>query len=236
MHYTDGSQAPPWLFFFEVCMHHFREIDSLPITAVRLVFIWVVALRTSHQMEIEFKRNTLWVKGPLVGPQRASRTSGKPGYFHHDFFEWKGKRWGIRFQATAKDGPVRDTGTTHGILKSKFPSPLPQKPREVRSTGGLQLPQSFWEAAEKAREKWLAIQLRRTSEGVEGKFELDKCLGRMRSRKIGACANFTAEVDGQFYWGQFLLEERPEPGDKPVGWEPSQFPSAGLPSLGKRRP
>jgi hypothetical protein len=72
------------------------------------------------------------------------------------------------------------------------------------------------------------------SDGLEGYFDLNAIRDLPRG-KIGSFASCNLRVDGVLYLAQFHLFEQQGTSSKPTAWAKSSGPSAGLPSLGKRR-
>lgn len=176
-------------------------------------------------MGLHLKGNQLVVLGQMTGPfvRFGSRSLG---YFDHELFDHKGTRWGVRFLAKVRK-ERREENSTYGWLYG--PSSSAQ---EARLRISFRLPP---EALQAAKARQLARSLKLVDRGIQACFDLAKCIRRLPSGKKGAFESFQAEIGGRYYWGSFLIIEKPYPEDRPLSWDRRRGASAGIPTLGKRR-
>lgn len=174
-------------------------------------------------MELRVRDQTLDVCVSMTGPHHVFQR-GRRGHQSVELFDWKGKRWRLRFQAFEK---CHQTETTHGMLDHQpdddfgwLPSRFSQADRN-----GLAA------ARDQRQAGW---RLEKAPDGVHAVFDLTR-LRTFRSGKIGSFASFNVDVDGTLYLGQFHLRQEPEPRSEPTEWDRTRGPKAGLPGLGKRR-
>lgn len=182
----------------------------------------------SHQSIMDLKTGPeLHVQVQMAKPNHISKRSGRPGYFERRQFPWRGQDWTLRFQAAPQDS---QPDTTHGMIEEGAAGTA-----ACAVTGGAfpHLLEGLMESAERER-RYTGWRIEKLSSGVRGSFDPSR-LRTLPKGKTGGYASFCARFDGQLYLAQFLLQEQPQPGTRPIDRDWSRGAKAGLPTLGKRR-
>jgi hypothetical protein len=195
-----------------------------------------LAPRTRHRKDRDMAYQDPWVR-PDVGRNRLDFRVGEIRSHLIETFEWNAKRWRVRFQSWPRrpqEGePILD-------LMEVYPEDHPGYAQAICPITGTATLETKIAQMESGRIRRAAIKqdgtgwhLKRVSYGAEGWFDPAKLPKESSDKKPFIC--FDLEQGGTVYRCQFHLWEEPWPSAKPVAWQPTKGPSAGLPSLGTKR-